>query len=747
MQTGRIRTNTVRSAQRTSREPTRIVRGLAFLALLGLLVTVAGAFEWRRSAAAKGLEEILPAETPEALSDEEWAALGGNWKSWSAGVAAEVTRLYESEGASIAEQRKLIASLKRKLNVMERALADERYQSIFDPLASLHGRLERRVAIAEAVLDTLELDPKAVKAARLRSAARSIAAAVGHLEADLKKIPGGSAWLTYVRADTLRKLSAGGTAALPVIEKVSRRLKATGGLKPAQRTFLARPSFRRLAGTIDAYVAASKRSYRAADVKKLRPVLADLVEAIEDYETDFQSTAADRMTVALQAIGRLVPDGGERIRGVVKSEYHLDNFRVVASEKFLDRLVHNVHDEKGEVVDFILGADVSGKQTTHTVTGIDLKPDNHGIRLDLVVSGRTRSDTAGVTSQATIYTHGDHTFRVRKPIIFDGDRFAPRPGTISVDPNNYTVGASTGVSWIPLLGGLADSYAMGQARAKQSESEAIAADRVRKRVLPEVNKQVDKKFKDANEHLHDGFYKNLKKLDLFPTSRSYRSTATQMYLTSLIAGKKELGSDTPVMTVPVGNGLVIQTHASVLNNGVNRIGLAGKTLTDDQVKQTLENFFSTFLGYKVKLDPKGGKKKAAKAKTAKGPNVMVFDARDPVRFRIDNGVVNLILRAGFKQTGKEDVPEQEITVPLILRIEGDQIILKRGNVKVAPVSRPKSTSKQIATAGAIRKKIQSAIQDQTMNRVVMVKRHSEKDFPVTVTDIKAIDGWLIIRVE
>jgi len=162
----------------------------------------------------------------------------------------------------------------------------------------------------------------------------------------------------------------------------------------------------------------------------------------------------------------------------------------------------------------------------------------------------------------------------------------------------------------------------------------------------------------------------------------------------------------------------------------------------------METFFSTLVGYEIKLKSKGGKQqKSSKAKTDKGPNVMVFDAHDPVRFRIDNGVINLILRAGFKQSGKEDIPEQEITVPLMLRVQGDKIALRRGNVKVAPVVRPKSTSKQIATAGVIRKKIQSAIQDQTVDRVMKTKRKSEKDFPVTVTDIKAIDGWIIIRVE
>jgi len=718
------------------------------VAVLGLTVTVAGAFEWTRLAANKGLQEILPAEAPDALSREEWAALGGNWKAWSADVAAQVAQLYEAENLNVAGQRKLIASLKRKLNVMERALADRRYESIFDPLSSLHGRLARRVAVAEAILDTLELDPKTVKAAKMRAAAKSIAAAVRHLDADLKKIPGGSAWLPYVHAGELQNFAGDGAKSLPLLKAAAKRLTDTGRLKPDQRTFLSRPSFRRLTRAIDDYLAAWKKSYPTVDPKKLRPVLADLVEAIEDYETEYLSADVERISATLKAIGRLVPDGGERIGRVIRSQYQGDNFFVAASEKFLDRLVRNVHNEKGDVVDFILGADVSGTQTTRTVTGIDLKPSRRGIRFDLVINGRTRSDTAGVTSQATIYTHGDHTYRVRKPITFDGDRFVTRPATISVDPNNYTVGASTGVSWIPLLGGIANSYAMGQARARRPESEAIAADRVRTKVLPEVNKEVAKKFKEANKNLQTGFYKNLKKLGLFPSARSYRSTEGRMYLTSRIAGKNEPGGNSPVSTIPVGNGLVIQTHASVLNNGVNRIGLAGKTLNDDQVKQTLETFFSTFLGYKVKLEPKGGKKKkASKAKSDKGPNVMVFDARDPVRFRIDNGVVNLILRAGFKQTGKEDIPEQEITVPLILRIEGGKIMLRRGNVKVAPVVRPKSTSKQIAMAGAIRKKIQSAIQDQSMDRVVKIKRHSEKDFAVTVTDIKAIDGWLIIRVK
>src|SRR6185503_9956786 len=116
----------------------------------------------------------------------------------------------------------------------------------------------------------------------------------------------------------------------------------------------------------------------------------------------------------------------------------------------------------GAVRDVILGANVSGNQTTTVTAGVDLKPSNDGIRLQLVIDGVARSNTVGVTDQANVYTHGYHVFKAWKPIVFDGNKFMTGNADISVRANNQTQGVSTRYSNVPLFGGFADSIARGE---------------------------------------------------------------------------------------------------------------------------------------------------------------------------------------------------------------------------------------------------------------------------------------------
>src|SRR5262249_41629060 len=143
---------------------------------------------------------------------------------------------------------------------------------------------------------------------------------------------------------------------------------------------------------------------------------------------------------AFAAIRKLSPDGGEKVSAALQKHYFNYNVRIVASEDLLSRLMYDSHSEQGPVVDNIMGAAVSGTQTTNTTVGVDLKPSAQVARWDLVLNGNVQSDTTGVTSEATVNTHGNHNFQARKEITFDGSRFTTAPATINVNAHNTTTG-------------------------------------------------------------------------------------------------------------------------------------------------------------------------------------------------------------------------------------------------------------------------------------------------------------------
>ena len=691
-----------------------------------------------------GLQGLLPFEVPEGLSDEAFEVLGGNWQTWSEGITEEIYNLYEAEDPlSIADQRQALDRLKKRLDVMKRALADSRYRSLFDPLINLHGSLARRVEIAVAVLDTLQLNPEAVRAARLDAARKQVAATLSDLRRDLNSVRNGTAWLPYVRAAEISKFvdaDESDESAISLLQSVQKRLKARDTFKSvSRRKFLSRRSFLAFDESIEGYLTIAQAKMPPLDKKSIREELANLIEALESYEQHKKTEDAGRVKAAFAKLKTMVPDGGDQLSRTLQVHYINYNFRMVASERFLSRLIHEKRVEQSDVRDRVMGANVSGTSRTTADVGIDLKPSSNVAMFDLTLSGVTRSSTTAVASRATIYTSGFHKFLARKEVAFDGERFrTAREATISVDANNTTTGASTNYDG-GLFSGYARGRAMQEANARRGQSEAIAAQRIRERVLPEFNREATREIARANQSFGDELNKQLKEAGILPTARSVRTSDTHLSMSSRVMGKGELSGGISNATLQAGNGLTVHLHESLLNNVFDRMNFSGRIMSDEEVRKEIEAYLATLTGRKRKLD-----KKSKASEEDAGPQNFVFAKQDPIRFRIQDGTLNLIIRSGFQREAKDDIPTQMITLPLSFRVEGNQIAIERGDIRVEPVARLKSTTEQIAYARAIIKRIESSFPSRKRSRELMIKQKGKADLALNITKFKALNGWLTV---
>ena len=120
--------------------------------------------------ASNGLRGVLPSEVPDDLTDAI-ATLPETWKAWGDSLTGVLNDLYTKADLDAAGQRQALATLRGNLATMQVALSDARYRSIGSALTGLHGRLMRRVDMAEATLDTLASSPgtKASLAALLKA--------------------------------------------------------------------------------------------------------------------------------------------------------------------------------------------------------------------------------------------------------------------------------------------------------------------------------------------------------------------------------------------------------------------------------------------------------------------------------------------------------------------------------------------------------------------------------------------------
>ena len=154
--------------------------------------------------AAVGLRGILPANAPAGLLEDDFLTLGESWGTWSKGAAAAVAAFYDNEKLDAAGQRAALGVLKTKLSTMEKAINDVAYTAIFDKLSTQYGRLSRRVIIAEAALDTLEINPATAQQARIQAARTEVAAAATQLDSYLGTIDGSQPWFDYAKVEVLR---------------------------------------------------------------------------------------------------------------------------------------------------------------------------------------------------------------------------------------------------------------------------------------------------------------------------------------------------------------------------------------------------------------------------------------------------------------------------------------------------------------------------------------------------------------
>ncbi len=330
-----MESNSVRSGRQDvlrgvwfNRRPAAVRRVAAAALIVGLAVSTAVA--WEGSADKSGLHGILKNEVPTGLGTEAFNELSGNWSDWGKGVSALVSKLYTDDKLDAKAQLDLLKQLQHKMQVIDRAVADPRFAALYDPLLSIRGRLARRVDLDLAILKTLELKPEEVKAAKVKAAKADALDSLSELEADLNKVPNGTAWLPFIHANQLREaLTANGSAG--AIVDVQKRLDSSSLKDPQQREFLAKPAFRKLSAALGKVHEAEESNPASVDEKAATERFAALVAAIEAFEDNGSSADEKKVIESLDAAEKAAIDGGSVIGHAVREHYMNYNLQIVAS--------------------------------------------------------------------------------------------------------------------------------------------------------------------------------------------------------------------------------------------------------------------------------------------------------------------------------------------------------------------------------------------------------------------------------
>ncbi|GIX04238.1 MAG: hypothetical protein KatS3mg114_0107 [Planctomycetaceae bacterium] len=710
-----------------------------------LLGATAWTFEAGQEPSPQGLQGIWPSEMPAVFSVEKFDALGPNWKSWSEKTWNHLQAFYQLAG-DVEQQRAQLQTLKNRLATMERAMNSPQYRVIHHALAELAGPLARRIELAEATLDILTQDPHQSRQERIHQLSEQTEQALRALEADLQNFSGGSAWLNYLQAQALRTglRAESHDAQIQAVQTTLSLLQRRNGLEnQSQREFLSRPSFLELEKQLTGLLELLQAPTPPLPLQPLRDQLQRLIHAVEEYEQTSSQVAAAEAREAWREIRKLSPDGGERLMGVLANHFFNYNVRIVAAEEFLSRLVSEARTEQGQVQDFVLGANVGGWQITTSQLSIDLKPSADRVRFDLVLSGVVQSNTAGSTSEATIYSYGYHTFTARKEVQFDGQRFTLQPASINVVASTTPTGAVTNYSG-GLFGGIAERIALREAEANRPASEAHARMRVTERILPRFNKEAEESFAKSQQRLEREWLSGLKEAGIYPDSYRYQSTHNALRVNARLMKEQELGgSKIPSWMLPEDRGATLAMHETVINNVIDEMGFAGKTMSEEELRQQIERFLSKALAreFKLRAEELVQPPSEEEAEEDRTPAKVVFAEYDPLRIQLRDGQMILIIRAGLSREGKEPIPTQQIVAPLRLQVQGDKILITREGLEIIGVERNLNPVER----KVMNSRLSAALPDRTVSGKVTFEGPKNK-VEAVVREVHISDGWISLRV-
>ena len=623
----------------------------------------------------------------------------------------------------------------------------------------MRRRLARRLDVIEASWKVLENGIlSAGNNAHIVYPNARVMQAVVNLENDLARFNNGGLWKSFYRTDEIKMMMTGQYStdiAVDSLRRVREISENRDEFDGEQEDFVERQPFTDLWAAIDEYLEIAEVAQTSNGDSILRDQLNRLISALEDFESGLRVTAARDVRATWSTIRKLAPNAYSPLAAALLDHYFNYNLHVAVSESLIVPILTDQRTDNSPVRDFILGASVSGTQSTTVVTSADVKPDPNGIRIRLNLQGQTSSNTRGVRDPAVVFTRGNHTFQATKDIFFDGQMLTTSGTNLTVQPNNQTVGIRTKYDWIPILGDIVRGIASDEVRKKSGQSNAIAAQKLAQRLLPEVDQKASEEMAKYNGELQTNLYGRLRAADLYPSSLSVRSSETHIAISSRTMSTGRLGGSSPDALIAPHGGIAVQFHESLVNNFIDRLELSGKTLAESEITGYLSAVLTRLAGRPVTLPELDSPEPTSKAvdsdddddgKSESGEATFAFDATDPIRVEFEHRQINLILRTGLEQEGKPPVPPQEVRIPISFDLERGRFVLEADSPKILPLTRT-SRFRQIAMAGQMQRVLKARLPKRELDAKYEVQLPGRPSRTFHVVSLDSGDGWVTIEVQ
>ncbi len=556
------------------------------------------------------------------------------------------------------------------------------------------GRLIERLRLGERLLARDRKDASAPTAPHGEDYATGICdwpvAIKLHQQIDLLAKPGGSETTASVRwaADTgaiLKRLrgtrgpcdptAATGLAALESTADAGMRLadSTTDATRAATLRRAALAVQRRSAvwkGAIDVCTQAADRSDAAArersgDLLAESRLEADIIAVLAALERLEESgSAADAAAIAA-AVAR-IEDGrstsADRFADAVRTHYSAANVRVAVHQKFLERLLPVTSVTTAPVDDRVLGRQVRGTSTLERSTGVRFVPDTDGISMNLEIRGDVASRTVTASGPVSLTSNGSSSFTVRKPVTIGEQGLVFGAARGSASSRSHLSNIQTSFDGVPIMRSLVRNIARNQHDEHLPEANREVIDKIIARACREVDQQAEPQFTQMADKIRLQAWEPLERLGLEPTALALETTAGVATARLRLAAQDQLAAHTPRPRAPAGSLLSVQVHQSAVNNALERLGLAGRQLSLEELV--------TLLCERAGIEPR------VPEETPEGVEI-TFAAEQPLWVEYRDGLVHVRISLDSIESGRRSWRDIVASVTYRPKAVSPQIFLER----------------------------------------------------------------------
>ena len=311
--------------------------------------------------------------------------------------------------------------------------------------------------------------------------------------------------------------------------------------------------------------------------------VAMMLDALERFEQTLAPAEAVSVKASLAAVSASPLTGAKSIAKSVGDHYLAPNVRIAVHENFCKQLLPEATIQTGPMSEVVLGRKVRGTRTVEQTTAVRLTPDSDEICFELEVHGDIASRTITESGPVAVTASGASAFTVLKPfkLSSQGLLFGDAVGVASNRSHLDTI--QTSFDSVPVMRSVVRSIVKSQHEGSLPELNREVTDKIISRACREVDEQAEPKFIEFSERVRTKLWQPLTQLGLEPTAVAMETTATVATVRLRLAADNQLAAHTPRPRAPSDSQCSVQMHESSLNNAFERLDLAGRRLSLEEL--------------------------------------------------------------------------------------------------------------------------------------------------------------------